>query len=167
MSSPKAATPKEAMVIGAGAAAVGLYFMLVAAAVFPVPGGPRNLHAPSWVVLCAGLAFFLGGAAVVLQGLGKINAKGELAADAPLWMRAAQQLVGIAIFACFALIATWIALAGDARQFSGSVKGMSVEVGTGVGVARVAFAIGAIICWLATFAVARSALRKLFAARQG
>jgi hypothetical protein len=53
------ASSKEMVVIGCIAGLAGFYFLLVGAGVLPVPGGPRNLHAPLWVVLAAGLAFFL------------------------------------------------------------------------------------------------------------
>jgi hypothetical protein len=145
--------------IGALAAGVGLYFTLVGFSVLPVPGGPRNLHAPLWIVLLAGLVFFLGGAAVLMQSFGRANASGELPADAPRWMRVAQYLIGVAIFASFALIGSWVAVGGDARQFSGGIP--LVGGGTNVSIARVAFGIGAIICWLATIGFAVSGARKL------
>ena len=162
MSTTKPATPKEMIGIGAVFAAIGLYFMLVGAAVLPIPGGPRNLHAPLWIAFCAGLVFFLGGVAVLLQGFGKANADGELPKSAPAWMRAVQQLIGVVIFAAFALIGTWIALAGDPRQFSGSFSGL----GIGAAIARTAFGIGALICWAATIGLAVSGARKLLAIRK-
>jgi hypothetical protein len=160
--SNRPATPKEMILIGVLAAAVGLYFMLVGVGVLPIPGGPRNLHAPLWVVACAGLIFFLGGAAVLVQGIGKANVNGELPPGAPIWMRAAQRLIGVAIFACFAMIGSWIALAGDARQFSGSFSGL----GIGVLIARGAFGLGALICWAATIGLIVSGLRMLAGARK-
>jgi hypothetical protein len=163
MSNPTPATHKEMTGIGAVFAAVGLYFMLVGAGLLPVPGGARNLHAPFWVAFLAGLVFFLGGVAVFVQGIGKANEKGELPAGAPAWMSALQRLMGVAIFASFAMIATWVAIGGDPRQFSGSFMGL----GIGVALARIAFGIGALICWAATIALAVSALRKLRTVRNG
>jgi hypothetical protein len=162
MSNPTPASPKEMIGIGAVFAAIGVYFMLIGAGVLPVPGGPRNLHAPLWVVVLAGLTFFLGGVAAGLQGIGKANAQGELPAGAPAWMGALQRLLGIAIFFSFAMIASWVAIGGDPRQFSGSFVGL----GIGVAIARIAFAIGALVCWAATIALAVSALRKLASARK-
>jgi hypothetical protein len=157
MSARQPATPQEARWIGAIAAAIGLYFMLVGLGLLPVPGGPRNLHAPLWVVLLAGLVFFLGGAAVLLQSLGRANAHGELPPDAPHWMRVVQYLMGVTIFASFALVGSWIAIGGEARQFSGSVP----FLGGGASMARIVFGIGAAICWLATIGVEVSGARKL------
>ena len=113
MNAQQPATPRELRWIGAGAAAVGLYFMLVGLGVVPVPGGPRNLHSPLWIVLLIGLAFFLGGAAVLIQVIGRANASGELPSDAPQWMRVVQYLIGVAIFASFALVGSWVAIGGD------------------------------------------------------
>jgi hypothetical protein len=160
MAATRTATRKEMLGIGAIALAFGLYFMLVGIGLLPVPGGPRNLHAPLWVVLCAGLAFFLGGVAVLLQAWGKANDGGELPRDAPRWMRVLQYLIGVAIFGSFALIGSWVAFGPGPRQFSGSFGGFSAGVGAGIG--RTAFGIGAIIVWLCTIAFAVSGARKLF-----
>ena len=153
------ATPREMLWVGAIAAAVGLYFVLVGAGALPVPGGPRNLHGPLWIVLCAGLAFLLGGAVVLLQGIGRANQHGEFPANAPPWMRVVQYLAGLAIFACFGAIATWIAFGTGPRKFSGSLPGLDGAIGAGLG--RTMFGIGAVIIWLGTIAVAVSGARKL------
>jgi hypothetical protein len=145
--------------IGAAAAAVGLYFVLVGLGILPVPGGTRNLHSPLWVVLLAGLAFLLGGAAVLLQVIGRANASGELPSGAPQWMRVVQYLMGVAIFASFAMIGSWIAIGGDPRHFSGNVP--FVSGATNASIARIAFGVGAAICWLGTLAFALSGARKL------
>lgn len=156
------ATRNEMILIGALAAAAGLYFMLVGAGLLPVPGGPGKLHAPLWVVACAGLIFLLAGGAVLMQGSGQANARGELPAGAPLWLRIAQRLMVVGIFACFAMIGSWIAVFGEARQFSGSSFGLGH--GIDVAIARVAFGTGALICWIGTIALLVSSARKLFGA---
>jgi putative effector of murein hydrolase LrgA (UPF0299 family) len=159
MSATRTATRKEMIFIGVAAATAGLYFMPVGAGILPVPGGPRNLHAPLWVVVCAGLAFFLGGLAMFVQAIGKANESGDLPANAPQWLRVVQYLIGVAIFVSFALVGTWIAIGGEAGQFSGSVGGLSGGVGVGIG--RTVFGIGAIITWLGTIFFAVSGARKL------
>lgn len=154
------ASPKEMVGIGCIAAIAGAYFLLVGTGVLPVPGGPKNLHGPLWIVLSAGLAFFLGGAAVILQVLGRANAQGELPAQAPFWMRAAQYLIGVAIFASFGAIGSWIAFGPGERAFSGSFGFFDGNVGAAIG--RTAFGIGAVIVWIATISFAVSGARKLF-----
>jgi hypothetical protein len=159
MSAQQPATPRQMYFYGALAAAAGLYFMLVGFGVLATPGGPRNLHAPLWVVQLAGLVFVLAGAAIVIQAMGHANASGELPADAPQWMRAAQYFIGVVVFACFALIGSWIAIGGESRHFSGGIP--FVNHLTNVSLARVMFGFGATICWVATIAFAVSGARKL------
>ncbi len=113
MSAQQPATPRQMYFYGALAAATGLYFMLVGFGVLATPGGPRNLHAPLWVVQLVGLVFVLAGAAIVIQAMGHANGSGELPADAPQWMRAAQYFIGVVVFACFALIGSWVAIGGE------------------------------------------------------
>lgn len=158
------ASPKEMIGIGSAAAMAGTYFLLIGAGVLPVPGGPNNLHGPLWIVLCAGFAFFLGGAAIILQVMGRANAQGELPAQAPFWMRAAQYLIGVGIFASFAAVGSWIAFGPGERAFSGSFGFLEGNVGAAIG--RIAFGIGAIIVWLATIAFAISGARKLLGRRK-
>jgi len=163
--SNRPATRNETILIGGLAGAAGLYFTLVGVGVLPVPGGPGSLHAPLWVIGCAGLIFLFAGAAVSMQWFGRANASGALLPNAPFWLRAAQHVIGLGIFACFAMIASWIAIFGEARQFSGSLSlpGLGLGFGTGVAAARAAFGIGAVICWLGTIALGVSAVRKLLA----
>jgi hypothetical protein len=162
MSAQTPATPQENRWIGALAAAAGVYFMLVGFGLLPTPGGPRNLHAPLWIVLLVGVVFFLAGAAVFLQAIGRANGNGELPSDAPQWIRIVQYLIGVALFATFAMIGSWVAIAGDARQFSSNVPFFGAA-----SIARVMFGIGAVICWLATLGFAISGARKLIRRRPG
>jgi hypothetical protein len=153
------ASRTETSVIGAAAALGGLYLMLVGTGLLPVPGGPENLHAPLWVVLCAGLAFFLAGVVVAAQSFGKADADGDLPADAPAWLPIIIHVIGVAIFACFAAMGSWVAFGGGPRQFSGSIAGVSGAADEGIG--RIAFGIGAIIAWLSTIAFAWIGLERL------
>jgi hypothetical protein len=153
------ASPREMLGIGCIAAVAGAYFLLVGAGILPVPGGPKNLHAPLWIVMCAGLVFFLAGAAIILQVMGGANAQGELPAQTPLWIRVVQYLTGVAIFASFAMIGSWIAFGPGERAFSGSMGPVEGNVGATIG--RTAFGIGAIIVWLGTIAFAIAGARKL------
>ena len=149
------ATPREMLGIGVLAGGVGLYFSLVGLGLLPLPGGPKNLHGPLWLVLCCGLAFLLGGGSLLLQRVAGANpTTGEMPAGAPHWVRVVQYLMGVAIFACFALIGSWIAFGPGERTFSGTVP-------TGPTFGRIAFGIGALITWAATIGFAVQGARKL------
>ena len=158
MRAQRPATPTETRVIGAVASAFGLYFLLIGLGVLPVPGGPRNLHAPLWVVALAGLVFLLGGVAVLINHVAGANQSGELPLDAPRWTQVARYLIGVILFASFALIGSFVAIGGDARQFSGGVPLLG---SLNVSIARIMFGFGALICWLATVGFAVSGARKL------
>jgi hypothetical protein len=160
MAERKHTSSKEMLLIGCIAGLAGLYFLLVGAGVLPIPGGPRNLHAPLWVVLAAGLAFFLGGTAVVLQAFGCANEQGEFPVGAPFWLRATQYLIGVAILASFGTIGGWIAFGPGERAFSGSLGFLSGNVSDAIG--RTAFGLGALMIWLAAIGFAVAGARKLF-----
>jgi hypothetical protein len=157
----KAASRKETFAIGTLAAGIGLYFILVAFGVLPIPGGERNLHGPLWIVFCCGLAFLLAGIGAILPAAvtGEARNDGELPASAPQWLRVAQYLLGVVLFGSFALIGTWVALYGDARGFSIGLGGL--QTGGGATIGRIAFGIGAVITWLCTIGFAVAGWRRL------
>lgn len=157
------ATRTEILLIGFGTSCTGLYFTLAGAGLLPLPGGPGNLHAPLWTVFCAGLVFLLPGILVLMHGAGWTGSNGEFPPDAPRWLHVMQYLIGVAIFVCFGIIASWIAFAPGPRSFSGSFSfGFTGIEGPVTALAgRIAFGIGAILIWLCTIAVAVSGARKL------
>ena len=111
------------------------------------------------MVLAAGLAFFLAGAAVLVQLLGRANDMGEFPPDAPFWMRVVQYLIFVTIFACFALLGSWVAFGPGPRGFSGGLMFFSHATDEIIG--RAAFGFGAVLCWLGTLAAAIVGGRKL------
>jgi hypothetical protein len=146
-------THKPTVPFGVLFAGIGLYFVLVGVGVLPIPGGEKNLNAPLWVVTCAGLAFLLGGIAVIVGALGGANEKGELPKTAPAWMGAAQRLCVLAIFVALAAAITWVAFGPGERQFSGSLPltGSANEfAGRGL------FGFGAAMMWLAVLVILSS-----------
>lgn len=162
--SERPATRIEILAIGTIAAALGLYFCLVGAALLPIPGGPNNLHAPLFVVFAAGLAFLLAGVAILMHGAGVTDSSGELAPGAPEWLRVFQFLAGVTIFVCFGTIASFIAFAPGPREFTTeAMGGVTAPVSAMTG--RIAFGIGAVIIWLGTIAVVVSGVRRLFPPR--
>jgi hypothetical protein len=87
--------------------AMGLYSLLVAVGLLPIPGSEANLRGPHWVfLLCAGLAFLLGGLGAVLNAAAGADANANLPADAPRWMGLAQYGLMPALLTCFGLIGT-------------------------------------------------------------
>lgn len=159
MSAQEQASPTQMRSIGIGLGIAGVYGLLVGLEVLPVPGGRANLHGPLWLATLIGFVVILAGVACFIQGIGRANAAGELPADAPFWMRAAQYLIGVALFGAFALLGSWVAIGGDPRQFSGGIPFLSGPLN--VSIARIMFGFGALICWLATVAYAISGARKL------
>jgi hypothetical protein len=158
MSHKRPATKAEMLVIGMIAAGAGIFFMLVGLGVVPVP--KKSLHAPLWVVFCAGVPFFLGGGALLmhLAAGGKPDER-DLPRNAPYWMRVAQYLAMLTIFAAFAVIGSWIAFGPGERAISMSMPFYSGPADELIG--RTAFGIGAVITWLCTITVAVSGAKKL------
>lgn len=139
------------------ATAIGAYFVLVGLNVLPPPGGPRNQHAPFWIVFCVGACFLLAGLALFIQAFGHADQSGELPACAPRWMKLAQFLICFTIFAGLALIASWVAFGPGERAFSGSF--IVSAHGNGL-FGRFVFGFGAVLTWLGTAAVGVYGYRK-------
>ena len=158
------ASPAEMTLIGIGLGIAGLCGVLVGFEVLPVPGGRNNLHGPLWLATLLGVVGLLAGAACIIQAMGRANASAELPANAPFWLRAAQYMIGVVLFAAFAVLGTWVAFAGDARHFSGGIPFLGAF---NVSFARILFGFGALICWLATIGYAVAGARKLLGSGSG
>jgi hypothetical protein len=145
--------------LGALAAAIGFYIVLVGVGVLPLPG---EANAPMWVVMLAGLCFLLGGLGVLLPAAvtGETRNDGELPAGAPDWLRVFQYLLVLTLFAAFAMIGSFVAFGSGTRSFSVSAPFGSTSGGSEI-FGRVAFGVGAIITWLCLILVAVSGWRKL------
>jgi hypothetical protein len=161
MSEPTPSAPLRNYFYAVLTAAAGVYFFTLGAGLLPIPGGPSNLHGPRWLLLCVGLAFFLASVAIVIQTLGHANmTTGDLPADAPRWMGLVQYLIGLTIFICFGMIASWVAFGPGERHFSGTI--MFGDAATNAAIGRTAFGVGAVIIWLCTAAVIAFGFRKFF-----
>jgi hypothetical protein len=138
----------------------GLYLALAGLQVLPPPG---KVNGPDWIAICAGLAFFGAGMAVIVRGwLGMNNQTRELSYDAPLWLKAVYALSWLMAAVATAAISTWVAFGSGTRHFglSGPIVG---PVGEGVG--RLIFGIGAVLAWIGVAVMARTAVQKLFIKR--
>jgi hypothetical protein len=144
---------------------MGAYFILVSLGMVPPPS-EKNPHDPLWLVFCAGLAFLLGGIAVVTRAFaGGAAQERELPATAPRWIHVAQHLIALAITACLAAIGTWIAVGPGLRSFGISAPFLDIR-GGGATFGRVMFGIGALITWLFFIALAIRGARQLFDRRK-
>ena len=165
MSQQKPLTPGARIVIGAIVALAGLPMVL--AGLGMLPPDPKSIHAPLWVILCAGLAFMLAGATVALGAVGNAEADGTLTADAPFGLRLAQYLMGLSIVGALALVESWVAFGPGERNFKSAISflGMSQAFVADEMIGRALFGIAAVLFWVFLIAVARKGWRKLFAAR--
>ncbi len=151
---------KSTIACGLIAAAMGLFFVLLAAGVI-LPGATRGPDEPGWIGVIFGLIFLLGGSAVVIQavvGDGK-TPEGELPATAPMWLHAAYQAICLAIVLSLGAIGTWVAFGPGERQFTGSGSFLGEFGG------RAAFGIGAASIWIVLAAMAVVKIRRLLLRR--
>jgi hypothetical protein len=148
----------QTMSIGALTAAMGLGIVLISLEV--IPAGKAN--APMWVVTLAGLCFLLGGLAILIPAAvtGEARRDGEIPVGAPQWLRVLQYLFGLALFACFASIGSWIAFGPGARSFGINLPFLSTVEGSDM-LGRIAFGIGALIAWLGLIGFTVHGWRKL------
>jgi hypothetical protein len=151
-------SPVTMTILGAGLTLGGLWFLLAGFHVLPIPVHGADPNDEPWAPILIGFIVFLAGASLILQVLGHADANGEVAADAPTWMRAGQYLLGAALFAGFAALASFVALFGHAQNFSG---GLPLLGGHNVSLARIAFGLGALMCWLGALAYSVQFARKL------
>lgn len=152
------ASRTELIWIGIGLGLTGLACVLIGFELIPVPGGRANLHGPLWLAILIGVILVLAGTSCLVQGAGRADTNARLPDGAPLWMRVTLELIGVALFAAFALLGTWIAVAGESRYFSG---GIPLLGGGNISLARIMFGFGALVCWLAAIAYGVQSVRKI------
>ena len=134
--------------------AMGTFIVLLALGTF---GDPHlSDGTPPWVGVAAGLAFLLGGLAVIVgYGVaGGIAPDGDLPAGTPFFVRLVQYVLGLGITAMLASIASWVAFGSGSRHFSGS--GLFVGGALNEALGRAVFGIGAVLTWAITAVIASS-----------
>jgi hypothetical protein len=158
-------SPRARIAFGGIFVLAGLMIVLVGFGI--LRPDPRDIHAPLWVIGCAGFAFMLAGASVAIGALSKeTQADGSLPASAPLPLRILQYLMGLGIVSTLAMIGSWVAIGSDgkfrssASFFGVTVSGLSSEM-----LGRMMFGLGAGLCWLMLIMAARQGWRKLFPAQ--
>jgi len=147
---------------------VALLFIVLGLAATPltakllVPGWHPTTDAPPLLVQYSfGLIFVLAGFAIIIgYGVGRVDANGNLPADAPLWLYVTQQLLVLGIVGTMGALFSWVSIGSGPRAFTMSTPiGTSPVANTLIG--RIAFGIGAILFWIFFVAVAVIAARRL------
>jgi len=152
------AVDRSAIGIGLAASAMGAFVVLMGVGVLPRKAG----DAPGWVGVVAGLIFVLGGLAVLVRGFyrsaGDID--GELPAGAPYWLRWFYYLLGLAVTASLAVIASWVAFVPGKRAFTATLP-FAGDMPANEMIGRAAFGLGALMTWLILIALAVAGARRL------
>jgi hypothetical protein len=156
MGSQLQSSAKLTVACGLGAAAIGLFYILLYVASVP---GPADHSEPAWLGFVFGLAFLLGGIAVIIQtALTKGNpSTGDFPATAPLWLTSIHRMMVLGIISSLGIIFSWVAIGPGQRHFTGS----GVIFGETVG--RAFFGIGAALIWIIFVAVLITSARRFLA----
>ncbi len=156
--SPVRASPYEIAGLGVAFAAAGLYFMLGAGGVLPLP----ETNGPTFVVFCAGAAFLFAGLTCVVRAkAGMSDQSTGMPGNAVPWLKFAYRILGIGAAGALATIGTWIAIGSGPRAFN--ISGPFGEMQTsGQTLGRTVFGLGAVIVWIYVIALTVGIVRKLF-----
>lgn len=152
---PRQATPHEIIGVGLAFSATGLYVMLGAAGVLPMP----ETNSPWVIVFCAGLAFLFAGLTCMMRArAGMLNIESEAPASAP---RSLIRMLAIGAAGALVIIGTWIAIGSGPRAFGLSAPFAEIQT-TGDAVGRTVFGLAAVIALIVLFALTVGTARKLF-----
>lgn len=106
-----------------------------------IPYDPAKLHAPPWVVVLAGGAFWLGALMMLARDRHRV-ANG----------------LAFVLLLMFAAIGAWVSLLGEEAAFS---DGAGTAVGgAGITLARIMFGFGSLLCLLMALVALRSVIRQ-------
>ena len=154
------AKPADILGFGIAMAAIGLYIVLVALDVLPIPDG--GVRAPAFILVLAGLAFMFAGASLMIRArAGASDGDGDLPATAPRASHIAYRAIGIAIAASLAAIGSWIAIGSGPRHFDMSIP-LAGAAPAGNALGRTIFGLGAVIVWIYVIALTVGTVRKIF-----
>ncbi|MBX9823412.1 MAG: hypothetical protein K2Y27_00310 [Xanthobacteraceae bacterium] len=155
--SPERAQPYEIMGLGFAFTAAGLYFMLGAGGLLPMP----EANGPAFIVFCAGAAFLFAGLTCMVRAkTGMSDHQGDVPDHAALGLKLSYRVLGIGAMGALATIGTWIAIGSGPRAFT--ITGSFGEMQTsGQTLGRVVFGLGAVIVWIYVVALTVGTVRKL------
>ncbi len=116
-------SPRQAVIFGLLFIGAGLAIVLAALGISPVRPAP-DVKDSAWVIVCAGLVFVFGGAAVIVgfAVAGGTGPDGDLPPGTPFAIRLVQYLLGVGIVGMLTAICTWISIGRGHRQFSTSIS---------------------------------------------
>ena len=155
---PRQASPHDVIGVGVAFLAAGLYFMLGAADLLPMP----ETNGPMFIVFCAGLAFaFAGLTCMVRARAGMTDSQSEVPDSAPRWTKMSFRVLAIGVSGALATIGTWIAIGSGPRAFSLSAPFVEMQT-AGEMIGRAVFGLGAVIVWIYVIALTVGTVRKLF-----
>jgi len=156
--SPHQASPHEVAGFGVAMSLAGLYFMLGAYGLLPMP----ETNGPTFIVFAAGAAFLFAGLVCFTRArAGMTDIQTDVPDSAPAWIRLSYRMLAIGIFSAFATIGTWIAIGSGPRAFTVSSSFGSMQT-SGDLLGRTIFGLGAVIVWIVVIALTVGTVRKLF-----
>jgi hypothetical protein len=155
-------SPRGRVLFGLVFVIAGLFILLIGVGV--IKPDPKTVHAPLWVIACAGLAFMLAGGSVMIGAAApQVEQDGGLPASAPFVLRLAQYAFGLVVAASLAIMFSWVAFGPGPREFTVTTSFLGSS-STGAGnetVGRIVFGIGAVMALLFLVAIAIHGGRKL------
>jgi len=156
--SPRQASAHEVAGFGVAMSVAGLYFMLGAYGLLPMP----ETNGPTFIVFAAGAAFLFAGLVCFVRArTGMTDIQTETPDGAPAWIKLSYRMLAIGIFGAFATIGTWIAIGSGPRVFTLSSSFGEMQTG-GDALGRTVFGLGAVIVWICVIALTVGTVRKLF-----
>ena len=161
MDSKSQLSPRMAILVALFFIVLGLAGTPLTAKLF-VPGWHPAADAPPLLVQYSfGLIFVLAGFAIIIgYGVGRVDANGNLPADAPLWLYVTQQLLVLGVVGTMGALFSWISIGSGPREFTMSTPLGTSPVGNSM-IGRIAFGFGAVLFWIFFVVVAVIAARRL------
>ena len=155
---PRQASPQDIIGVGLAFSATGLYVMLGAAGVLPMP----ETNSPWVIVLCAGLAFLFAGLTCMVRArTGMLRIESEAPGSAPRSFKLSHRMLAIGAAGALAIAGSWIAVSSGPRAFGSGAPFAEMQT-TGELVGRTVFGLGATIALIVLFALTVGTVRKLF-----
>jgi hypothetical protein len=159
-------SPRAAIIVGVLCGACGIVPILGGLGLIPIQ---LTEGTPAWLAVCAGLAFVMAGAAVMVGYAlaGGTGPDGDLPPGTPFIVRLVQYVLGLGITGLMTAMAAWVAFGSGPRHFSGTLVTpfISRRWSDGELSGRIAFGIGAVLMLAFLVAMGIVGARRLLGAR--